>query len=74
MMDFDQFMSTLYIALDAVKNGDIDEAQIVREWSDHEEETTEGFQVILSRDVASRHELETLDEVLSKAARRPKVD
>jgi hypothetical protein len=65
-MDFEQMMSTMYIALDAVKSGDLDEAQIVREWSDLEAETTEAFQIIMSRDVASRHEAQKLDEVIAK--------
>jgi hypothetical protein len=69
-MDWDQFTSTLYMALDAVKNGDIDEAQIVREWSDLERETSEGFQLVLSRDVASRYEMEKLDDVISKAMKK----
>jgi hypothetical protein len=57
------------MALDAIKNGDIDEVQILREWSDLTEETSEGFQLILTRDVIGRHETDRLDDVLAKALR-----
>ncbi len=55
-------MSTLYIALDAVKNGDIDEAQIMREWD--EDDQHEGFQIILSRDVMAREDSARMDEAM----------
>jgi hypothetical protein len=59
-------LSTLYIALDALKNGDLDEAEIVREWSDYDSDTSEAFQLVLRRDVIGRHEAEKVDQVLEE--------
>ncbi len=61
-INYEHFMSTLYIALDAVKNGDIDEAQIMREWD--EDDQHEGFQIILSRDVMAREDSARMDEAM----------
>jgi hypothetical protein len=68
-MDFDQVVGVITMAIDAIKRGDIDEVQIMREWSDHAEETTEGFQLILTRDVIARHESERLDDVIKRSTR-----
>jgi hypothetical protein len=65
-VDWENFVSTYYMAVDALRNGDVDEVQIIREWSDHEEETTEGFQMILTRDTIARQEIDRLDETIEK--------
>ena len=69
-MDFDQVVGVMTMAIDAIKRGDIDEVQIVREWSDHSEETTEGFQLILARDVIGRYESERLDDIIKRSTRQ----
>lgn len=63
-MDWDQLMGTVYMAIDSIKNGDIDEAEIVREWDNLEDDTREGFQLVLRRDVLGRHEASKVDEAL----------
>jgi hypothetical protein len=68
-MDFDQVVGVITMALDAIRRGDIDEVQIMREWSDHREETTEGFQLVLTKDVIARHESERLDDVIKRSTR-----
>jgi hypothetical protein len=68
-MDFDQVVGVITMAIDAIRRGDIDEVQIMREWSDHREETTEGFQLVLTKDVIARHESERLDEVIKRSTR-----
>ncbi len=48
-MEFEQLMGTLYASIDAIKRGDVDEVEIIRNWDD--EDASEGFHVILRREV-----------------------
>jgi hypothetical protein len=52
------------MSVEALRQGHVDEIQMTREWFDRSEETTEGFQLILTRDVISRHECESLDKTM----------
>jgi hypothetical protein len=68
-MDFDQVVGVITMAIDAIRRGDIDEVQIMREWSDHRDETTEGFHLVLTRDVIARHESERLDDIIKRSTK-----
>lgn len=62
--DYQELMNTLYMAIDSLRNGDVDEIEIVRETTDMREDRTEGFQLILRRDVLGRREAQKLEETL----------
>ncbi len=51
-MNFEQLMGTLQIAVDSIKRGDIDEAEVARTWDD--EDTSETVHIVLRRDVVGR--------------------
>ena len=66
-MDFEKFMAATYAAIETIRSGDLDQASVSIESED--DEGHQAMQIILSRDVVSRHEVERVDEALEDLKR-----